>query len=88
MGFMVHDAIRAIPLPPLPAPHFGCLVANTPTQRPTAGHQLQATIQTQLLPNAERNHHRMAWVEKDLRDHLVSAPMLQAGLQPTRSSTI
>ena len=27
---------------------------------------------------------RMAWVEKDLKDHLVSTPLLQAGLPATR----
>jgi len=31
--------------------------------------------------------HRMAWVEKDLKDHIVSTPLLWAGLPTTRPRT-
>ena len=33
----------------------------------------------------ESQNHRMAWVEKDYNDHLVSTPVPQAEVPPTRS---
>ena len=37
-----------------------------------------------ILSNNFHMNHRMAWVEKDLKDHLVSTPLLCAGSPTTR----
>ena len=60
----------------------------------TAGKQQNILFSEELMPSPrntetfqaviEPQNHRMAWVEKDLKDHLVSTPLLCAGSPTSR----
>ena len=59
-------------------------VSTSPLNYSQIDQQVENTYLKEYLLIIESQHHRMAWVEKDHNDHLISTPLLCAGPPTTR----